>query len=103
MSAGEVKRKMKASLLKKTSNEIKIEVEGAGHTLCNVLQKKLLEEENVDLAGYDIPHPMGSKAVIYVRTKGKVKPEQVLKDAIEKTREMNKEFGKELGRALKEK
>ena len=94
---------MKVNLLKKTSNELKIEVEGAGHTLCNVVQKKLLEDENVDMAGYDIPHPMVSKAVIFVRTKGKIKPEQVLKDAIEKARNMNKEFGKELTRTLKEK
>ena len=94
---------MKVNVLNKTSNELKVEVEGAGHTLCNLLQKKLLEEENVDLAGYDIPHPLASNPIIYVRTKGKVKPEQVLRNAIEKTRDMNKEFGKELARALKEK
>jgi DNA-directed RNA polymerase subunit L len=94
---------MKVNVLKKTSKELKIEVEGAGHTLCNLLQKNLLEEESVDLAGYDIPHPMASNPIIYVRTRGKVKPEQVLKNAIEKTRSMNKEFSKELARSLKEK
>lgn len=94
---------MKVNVLIKSPNELKIEVEGAGHTLCNLLQKKLLEEENVDLAGYDIPHPLASNPIIYVRTKGKVKPEQILKNAIQKTRDMNKEFGKELARALKEK
>ncbi len=95
--------KMKISVLKKTPNELRIEVEGVGHTIGNLLQKNLLEEENVDFAGYDIPHPLASNSIIYVRTKGKAKPEQVLKNAIEKTREMNKEFGKELNRALKEK
>lgn len=94
---------MKVNVITRTPNELKIEVEGAGHTICNLLQKKLLEEENVDLAGYDIPHPLASSPIIYVRTKGKVKPDQILKNAIEKTREMNKEFGKELTRALKEK
>jgi len=94
---------MKVNVLKKSPNELKIEVEGAGHTIGNLLQKTLLEEENVDLAGYGIPHPIASNPVIYVRTKGKVKPEQVLKNAIEKTREMNKEFGKELARAFKQK
>lgn len=94
---------MKVNVLKKTPNELKVELEGAGHTLCNLLQKKLLEEENVDLAGYDIPHPLASNPVIYVRTKGKVKPEQILRGAVEKTRVMNKEFGRELARALKEK
>jgi DNA-directed RNA polymerase subunit L len=94
---------MKVNVLKKSPNELRIEVEGAGHTLCNLLQKKLLEEENVDLAGYDVPHPLASNPIIYVRTRGKVKAEQTLKNALEKTREMNKEFGKELARALKEK
>ena len=94
---------MKVNVLKKTPNELKIEVEGAGHTIGNLLQKKLLEEENVDLAGYDIPHPLASNPFIYVRTTGKAKPEQILKSAIDKTREMNKEFGKELVKALKEK
>lgn len=94
---------MKVNVLKKTSDELKIEVEGAGHTLCNLIQKKLLEEENVDLAGYDVPHPLTSSTVIYVRTKGNAKPEQVLRNALEKARDMNKEFSKEFEKALKKK
>jgi DNA-directed RNA polymerase subunit L len=92
---------LKIKTLKKTSNELKIEVEGVGHTLCNLLQKKLLEDENVDLAGYDIPHPLASNSVIYVRTKGNVKPEDALLKALEKTREMNERFRKEIEKALK--
>jgi DNA-directed RNA polymerase subunit L len=94
---------MKVNVLKKTSDELKIEIEGAGYTVCNLLQKKILEEKNVDLAGYDIPHPLAPYAVIYVRTKGTVKPEQVLRNALENARAMNKDFSKELTRALKEK
>ncbi|MGD0159562.1 MAG: DNA-directed RNA polymerase subunit L [Candidatus Bathyarchaeia archaeon] len=94
---------MKVNVLKKTSNELRIEIEGTGHTVCNVLQKKILEQKGVDLAGYDIPHPLTPNAIIYVRTKGTVKPEQVLRDALESARGMNKEFSKELVRALKEK
>lgn len=94
---------MKVNVLKKTSNELKIEIEGAGHTVCNLLQKKILEEKNVDMAGYDIPHPMTPTALIYVRMKGSAKPEQILRNALENARDMNKEFSKELARALKEK
>ena len=36
---------MKVNVLKKTDNELKIEVEGAGHSLLNVLQKTLLEDD----------------------------------------------------------
>jgi DNA-directed RNA polymerase subunit L len=92
---------MKVKVLKKASDELKIEVEGVGHTLCNLLQKRILEEANVDLAGYDVPHPMGSSAIIYVRTKGKAKPEEILKQAAERARGLNKEFGKEFEKALK--
>jgi DNA-directed RNA polymerase subunit L len=92
---------VKIKTLKKTSNELKIEAEGVGHTLCNLLQKRLLEDENVDLAGYDIPHPLAPNSIIYVRTKGNVKPENALLKALEKTREMNEKFRKEVEKALK--
>jgi DNA-directed RNA polymerase subunit L len=94
---------MKVNVLKKSPNELKIEIEGGGHTICNLLQKKLLEEDHVDMAGYDVPHPLASNPVIYVRTEGSVKPEQALRNALQKARDINKEFGKELEKALKEK
>jgi len=92
---------MKVKILKKAPNELKLEIEGVGHTFCNLLQKRLLEDETVDLAGYDIPHPLASNSIVYVRTKGAVKPEEVLRKVVKRTREMNKEFSKELRKALK--
>lgn len=92
---------MKVKVLKKESNELKIEIEGAGHGLCNLLQKKLLEDERVDLAGYDVPHPLASNPIIYVRMTGSVKPADALIKAAEKAREANKVFGRELKKALK--
>ena len=92
---------MKVKVLQKTANELKIEVEGAGHGLCNLLQKKLLEDERVDLAGYDVPHPLASSPVVYVRMKGAAKPKDALIKAVEKAREANTAFGKELKKALK--
>jgi DNA-directed RNA polymerase subunit L len=93
--------KLKVKVLQKKANELKIEVEDAGHGLCNLLQKKLLEDERVDLAGYDVPHPLASNPVIYVRMKGNAKPEEALINAAEKAREANKDFSKELKKALK--
>ncbi len=92
---------MKVKVLKKAGNELKIEVEGASHGLCNLLQKKILEDKRVDLAGYDVPHPLASNPVIYIRTKGATKPEDALVTAAEKAREVNKAFGKALEKALK--
>jgi DNA-directed RNA polymerase subunit L len=92
---------MNVKVLKKTSNELKIEIEGAGHTLCNLIQRRLVEDETTDLAGYDMPHPLASNPIIYLRTKDGVKPEATLRKAVESARGMNKEFSKELDKALK--
>lgn len=92
---------MKSKVVKRTSNELKMELEGVGHTFCNLLQKRLLEDENVDLAGYNIPHPLSSSSVIYIRTKGSLKPEEALRKAVKKALEMNKVFNKELKKSMK--
>jgi len=92
---------VKIKVLKKTQNELKIEIEGAEHGFCNLLQKMLLEEKNVDMAGYDIPHPLASNPVIYVRMKGAEKPEDALTKAAEKAREQNEAFSNALEKALK--
>ncbi len=93
---------MKVKTLKETANELKLEVEGSGHTLCNLLQKILLEDKDVDLAGYDIPHPLASNPIIYIRTKGKAKPKEALLKALKKARDINKEFNETFKKALKE-
>lgn len=92
---------MKVKILKKSENELKIEIQGSSHGLCNLLQKRLLEDKRVDFAGYDVPHPLASSPVIYVRMKGANKPEDALIDAVEKVKETNDTFGKELERAIK--
>ncbi len=92
---------MKVKILKQTANELKVEVEGAGHGLCNLLQKRLLENPQVDQAGYDVPHPLASNPVIYVRMKGKADPKVALLQAAAKAQDSNEAFGKALEAVLK--
>ncbi|MCW4018701.1 MAG: DNA-directed RNA polymerase subunit L [Candidatus Bathyarchaeota archaeon] len=92
---------MKIKVLKQTDNELKIEIDGSGHGVCNLLQKKLLEHKKIDQAGYDVPHPLASNPIIYVRTSGKVKPKEVLLEAAADARESNQAFGKALEEAIK--
>ncbi|MGE5554892.1 MAG: RpoL/Rpb11 RNA polymerase subunit family protein [Methanocella sp.] len=92
---------IKVNVLKKTDNELKIEVEGSSHGLCNLIQKRLLEDKHVDFAGYDVPHPLASNPIIFVRVKGKAKPEDALLATVEKVQEANEAFGEELNRAFK--
>ncbi len=93
---------MEIKILNKTKNELKIEVDGEGHTFCNVVQKVLLQNKRVDMAGYDIPHPLTSSPVIYIRTKGRSKPEIALRDAVRELRKESQAFGAAFDHALKE-
>jgi DNA-directed RNA polymerase subunit L len=88
-------------VLKKEGNELKIEIEGGSHGICNLIQKRLLEDERVEFAGYDVPHPLASSPIIYLRMKGKATPEDALIVAVAKVRETNDAFGKELNRIFK--
>jgi DNA-directed RNA polymerase subunit L len=89
-------------IVKKTANELRIEIEGEGHTFGNVLQKALLEDDTIEMAGYNIKHPLISNPTVYLRTKEKRKPEEALRDAAKKIHERSKEFKKSFKRALKE-
>lgn len=97
---------MNLKVLKKTTDELRIEIEGEGHTFCNVLQRALLEDETVEMAGYDISHPLVANPIVYVRMKegrkpGK-KPETALREATAKIRQQTKQFRLSLEKALKE-
>jgi len=89
-------------VLEKKPNELRIEIEGEDHSFCNVLQKVLLEDETIEMAGYNIPHPLVSNPIVYVRTKGQRRPETALRNAAEKIRKGNKEFRETFEKALKE-
>lgn len=92
---------MKIKILTKSENELKIEIEGGSHGICNLLAKRLLEDKTVEFAGYDVPHPLASNPIIYIRMKGAAKPEDALVKAVEKVREANDAFGEELDHVLK--
>ena len=92
---------MKVNILKKTDNEMKIEIEGAGHSLLNLLQKTLLEDDTIEMAGYDVPHPLFDSGILFVRTKGKQNPEEVIKEASKKAHELGKDFQKSFQKASK--
>jgi DNA-directed RNA polymerase subunit L len=93
--------KMKINVLKKSGNELKIEIEGGTHGICNLLQKRLLEDENVEFAGYDIPHPLASSPIIYMRMNGDTSAVDALILAVQKVKESNDAFGKALTTVLK--
>ena len=99
MSGGKV---LELKILKRNSQELKLEIEGEGHTFCNLLESVLLEDRDVEFAGYDVPHPLISNTILFVRTKKGKKPEEALIEAIKKIRDRGRELNKEIINALEE-
>jgi DNA-directed RNA polymerase subunit L len=93
---------MQLKVLKKTSQELKLEIEGEGHTLCNLLESVLLEDDNVEFASYHMPHPLISNTIITIRTNKKLKPEDALKTACEKVLQRGRELNDVFTQALEQ-
>ena len=73
---------MQLKLLSQSGTEMEIEVHGETETLLNPIKQALLADKDVDFAEYIIEHPSLAVPKIFIRTKGKVKPEVVLKRTI---------------------
>lgn len=97
---------MDIAILKKTTDEMRLEIVGEGHTFCNLLQKALLEDETIEIGGYSIDHPLVSNPKVYVKMKENRKPqkrpETALKEAAERIRHRSREFQTSFEKALKE-
>ena len=93
---------MKVNIINKTDSELKIEVEGAGHSLLNVLQKTLLEDDRIEMAGYHVPHPLIDNGVLYVSTRNQEKSFDAINEATKKVLELSKDFQKSFKKALKD-
>jgi len=92
---------MQLKVIERGSNSLVIEVDGEGHTLCNLLESVLLEDEDVEFASYNISHPLVAKPVITVRTKGSKSPEDALREAVRKILERGRMLRKEFENAFK--
>lgn len=90
---------MEVKVLSKSKNELKIEIVGEDHTFCNLLQNVLLEDKNIEIAGYDQPHPLIRSSIVYLRTKREASPEKTLLNALTSIQQLNKEFNEKFSKA----
>ena len=74
---------MEIKVLELTDDYIRLVVKGEDHTLLNLLTHYLLEDDDVVLAKYHIPHPLTGEPELIVRTSGK-SPVEAIREANEK-------------------
>lgn len=92
---------MKLNIIKNTTRELELQIEGEGHTLCNPLREILFEDEHLAFAGYSVPHPLEKTAHFVVRTDGRVKAITVFKRAAQKLIDRTEELRSVFQKALK--
>ena len=92
---------MDVKVLKSSDREMEIEVQGESHTLGNLVAKQLQSMGEVELAYYEIPHPLQPRMRIYIRTREGSRPREVLEKALsmleEELEEVEKAFRQALG------
>jgi DNA-directed RNA polymerase subunit L len=91
---------VEVKVLSKSKNELRLEIVGEDHTFCNLLQNVLLEDKNIEIAGYDQPHPLIRTSVVYLRTKREASPEKALLTALAGIQGLNKEFNDKFAKAV---
>jgi DNA-directed RNA polymerase subunit L len=91
---------VKIKPLRQEGKELRLLIEGETHTFCNLLQDVLLSNDDVEFAGYRVPHPLFRQAIVYVRTKSR-EPQKALVDATTLIKIFASEFKEEWERTLK--
>lgn len=71
----------KIIILEKSENAVRIEIDGEDHSLLAPLTSKLLENDKVDIATYNIPHPLKRNPILYVGMK-EGDPMEAIKSAV---------------------
>ena len=75
---------MKVNVVRQEGGYMEMEFSGEGHTLLNLLQESLLEDENVEMAGYSKPHPLMDRSKLFVRLRKGENHLDAVKKAVEK-------------------
>jgi DNA-directed RNA polymerase subunit L len=60
---------MKINIAKREKGYIELDFSGESHTLLNLLQSSLLEDDYVEMAGYSKPHPLMDRSRLFVKLK----------------------------------
>ena len=77
---------MELKVLKEEKNILELEIKGEDHTLANLLRGELWNTDGVELASYNLKHPILSLNV------NKGKPKKALEEALHSIKSKTKEF-----------
>ena len=93
---------MKINITKREEGFVEFDFSGEGHTLLNLLQSSLIEDKNVEMAGYSKPHPLMDRSRLFLKLKKGDNVLEVVKKASENADGKLDEFLGEFEKSLSE-
>ena len=91
---------MELNVLEDSKNKLVVEIKGEGHALCNALKSELWKNKKVNIAGYNIAHPLVGVPKLVIETDSG-KPKDALVDAAKKVKKEADEFLKAFNKIAK--
>lgn len=85
-------------VVEEQDNRLVFEVTGESHTICNILRKRLMSQDEVTAAAYDITHPLVGQPEFEVNSPN---PRESIKTASESIKEEASEFKDAIAKAFK--
>ncbi|HIH26094.1 DNA-directed RNA polymerase subunit L [Candidatus Woesearchaeota archaeon] len=82
---------MELKVLKEEKNILELEIKGEDHTLANLLRGELWNTDGVELASYNLKHPIVSSPILSLNV-NKGKPKKALEEALHSIKSKTKEF-----------
>ncbi|MDO5824893.1 MAG: DNA-directed RNA polymerase subunit L, partial [Methanosphaera sp.] len=76
-------------VVEEQDNRLVFEVTGESHTICNILRKRLMSQDEVTAAAYDITHPLVGQPEFEVNSPN---PRESIKTASETIKQEATEF-----------
>jgi DNA-directed RNA polymerase subunit L len=83
---------MNISVVEKTKKRMLLKIEGADHTICNIVKTELYGDEAVHAASYTIEHPLIGIPTLLIETDGSKTPEKALQAALKRIEKKNEQF-----------
>lgn len=83
---------MEIEIITDKTLELEIVIHEEKHSVCNVLRKYLMEDEDVDYAVYGIDHPLTGEPIMTIKSKRTKRPRNSLVKAAERLKEETQEF-----------
>ena len=80
---------MPVKVLIMEKNELRFRIIGESHTALQMLRERLNNHENIDYANYFPGHPELDDPEFFIRTKGKISVEKLLKEIVQ---DISKDF-----------